>query len=160
MKRLCVALIFVLFCCGCGGDSATKVSASLLDLRVKISYADSIYEGVLKTDDAGQCELSFLYPEQLKGFSIATEGANIKIKYLGLEHLIAQSDLTEAMFIREIYDCLKELPDQTTLKLKNDKAVYDGNCNGRAFTLEFDVFGKPKLLSVKSLDLTVEFFEY
>ena len=160
MKRIIAVILIAVFCCGCAQNSATEVNTSMLNLRVKITYSDSIYEGILKTDESGQCELSFLYPEQLKGFSVSTEGANIKIKYMELEHLIPQSDLSEAMFIREICDCLKEIPNDTALQLKNEKIIYNGNCNGRAFTLEFDSQGIPKHLSVRSLDLADEFFEY
>lgn len=146
------------FLCGCSAAPKINVNTASLDLRAEIHYGESKYEGIFKSDKDGNCSLDILYPESLEGFNLSANGSDIKISYKGLEHNISQSE--NAAFIKEMYECLKEIPNKTPVEFVNDQPIYDGICNGRAFTLAFDSAGTPAKLTVKSLDLTVLFYSY
>ncbi len=145
---------------GCSKNQTAKVQTAGLNLRVDISYRENVYEGIFTSRDNYDCEFEFLSPQSLNGFALAVNGGEVIMKFHGIEQKIPQSDLTESLFMYEIYECLKEVPHQSIIEYQNEKIIYDGVCNGRAFTLQFDNQGYPAVLSVKSLDLTVKFHRY
>ena len=161
MKRILPSLLVVLLLlCGCNKRAQVKVSTTSLNLRTVISYRESVYEGIFQSDENGNCSFSFLSPDSLDGFAIIAQDGEIKMQYGDIIYNVPSSDTYASVFLYEIYEVLRDIPNKTAVNFTNEKVLYEGDINGRAYTLEFDPQGNPVSLSMKSLDLIVNFYEY
>lgn len=159
MKKLAILpIIFSLFISiGCSEKQDFKIQNSSLKLYASIKYGDTLYEGEFRADEKGNCEFAFFNPQTLKGFSVYADSDGMELKYKGLSQKIPVSDISEGAFIYEIYELLKSIPQDAAVDIKNDKIIYEGDSNGRAFTLTLDSNGIPLAIDIKSLGMTAEF---
>ena len=158
MKRLAVCILCLgIFLVSCAQKPDVKINTSLLNLKATVEYGEMVYNGIFTTDQNGNCEFLILAPEHLKNFSVSANSDGLLLKYKGFTQKIPASDITEGAFIYEIFECLKSIPTDPSVKITPNGAVYEGECNGRAFTFEFNADGSPKVLAVRSMNLTVKF---
>ena len=150
----------ILLCSACGRTQTVIVNTASLNLRSVITFGESTYEGIFKSYENGDCEFSFLVPDSLDGFSLCINEGKLTMNYMGIEHSVPQSDLTESVFLFEITDAFKEIPNKSAIPFTNERIIYEGVTNGRAFTIEFDGQGYPSALEVKSLSLVAKFYKY
>ena len=163
MKRLAgLVLCVVLLTAGCRPKQEAPPITADFSCSFSAQYGDMTVAGRLLRHTAGTLQLEFTQPPTLDGMTAAWDGEKVTLKLLGLSFDVDPDDVPEGAVGRAVMGALDgALRGEVSGSPSGKTTIYEGRGQSGTYILVCDrESGRPLSLSVPSLSLSAEFFEY
>lgn len=155
----CVAAVFILIFCGCGGEYKISPVTRNFSCNFKVT-ADSreIYKGTANFSENGEPTFKFGFPQSVEGLLMKAEENGFSFSYGGIESGDGEGAASVSC-LGAVRDILLDV-SQNNVPVSGEEMSVSGSCSEGKYQLQFRVDGFPQKFVFKDKNISVEFSDF